>query len=575
MKKYFFLITSMLAAVMMSACSKDDPSGNPGGDNPGNQDNSKSLTFNKAEGAYYGEIKGEGVGCYSILFSNDIGDKLRVYCFGSVSTNARNARLTSGDYKPGNIDEPVIRTFATSASENDEGTMYWKNDKASPIDGGTMTVQFTSGAYSIRFAFTSGDEQINATFNGEFTLANEAAVPPRPTDPNPRPVSDIIAQYYGNTISATDGALFAIRMFYKGSSSSPNNVEAIQIAGYMPPQEHNNDAHLVEGVYTISTNDEDKSAFTLVSGSVIANNGGYLGTYEYYTTQNGSISKTYVITEGTMTVTKNDDVYTIVTDFKGYRADQTGIISDKLENVVYEYTGKLGAMSNHADPASNLDRNVNLGDFTNNALCQVVQENIKIDTSEGAKTYSTYYYYVWGEGLDVKIDLPNSILEAVGEGPMIMLYIIGQPSYNEPPTGTYPMATIYGVINYGEGFEDGCAQPGATILSDNSLDPRSGCWYTEVTSTSKETSMVVYAGAIGGADNGWVKTSNDGDTHNVEFLFTDLNGHTITGNYAGPMTFYDATPRSQSLTSAAEPFLYMPSVTMHNAVAAPMTVVFK
>ena len=559
MKKYFILVTSLLAMLMLSACSKESPTEPV--ENP-DQGTTKGMSFNNAEGTYYGELKGEGVGFYSVLFTNDIGDKLRLDCYGSVSTNARNARLTSGDYKAGNASDLTARTFIVGTSEGEDGTIYWRNNQAYMVDGGTLTIQNSNGSYTIRFALTAGDQTINATYTGTFTLANEAAVPPRESQPNPRPVTDMLMQYSGLSVNSPKAAFFAMRLYYKGTKASNNNVEVLQLTGYMPVQEDNNNVYLPEGTYTISSDMNNMEEFTIEAGAV-ASGGIYTGSYEYYTNQNGSIVKIYMVNDGAMTVEKDSsDNYTITVRVTGYRADQTGIISDRAEEIVYEYKGKLDPMMNYADPISNLDKSVDLGEFTNAALCQTIHK--LYDTP-----YSGYYYFIWDENLDVEISESDATIYVKGKGSMIMLFLIGEPQYNKPPVGHYPMGELWGFIERGEGYEYGCAQPGSTLV-ENSIDPTYGCWYTEVIADGKDMQIEAYAGAIGGAQNGYVDT----DDNRIEFLFYDRNGNKFSGTYVGEVGYFDVSASPQSMTRGnSAPFLYIPSVTMHDAVPFPMQII--
>ena len=570
MKRFFILVSTMLAACAMSACSPDNTSGNNDGDNnPSGQNGNLTMTI--VDGTYYGELYGEGVGFYSITFSNNNGDVLRVDCYGSVSTNARNARLTSGDYKPGDISSLTPRVFVTASSGSDErGTIYWHNNQAYPIDGGSMTVQASGSVYTIKFNFTSNDEQINAYYNGEFTLVNQAAVAPRPKDPNPRPVSEFYMSYEGRSIYNPDNAYIGLIMYYKGSSDSNNNIEALQLTGYIPIQEDANNVYLAEGTYPITT-DGNKADNTLEGGAVVAS-GVYGGSYEFTTTSSGNLAKAYLCTEGALTVTKNDNgQYTVTAKMTGYRADKAGIIDGTpAEDIVYEYVGNLPPMLNNADGPSNRTEGQNMGVFSGEAMCQAVHHYY----TNAAKQldYSMYLYYIWGEGLD--ITLGGNGINVDGSGPMIMLCMLGDMQENTPPTGYYPMGETYGFVeHYWEmdwGIDDenivGIAWPGNPYYG-NDINPQEGCWFTSATSRQGGgLNLDNYAAAAHG--KGYVKTYKEDDNECVEFELYDKNGYKFTGTYKGHMIYNDATSATSGASAASgKSLMYVPAVTMHDVVA--------
>ena len=67
--------------------------------------------------------------------------------------------------------------------------------------------------------------------------------------------------------------MFLFGMGYKGDLTNGENVEALQLQGYIPLQEDNDNVILPEGTYTISTSADNTDAFTLVAGGVDAQNG--------------------------------------------------------------------------------------------------------------------------------------------------------------------------------------------------------------------------------------------------------------------------------------------------------------
>src|SRR5699024_5701892 len=114
-----------------------------------------------------------------------------------------------------------------------------------PIDGGTMNVTSQGGSFILTIKFTSGETKFEGAYEGSLKFEGKATVPPRKVDPNPRPVIGTMGAYYGkyNDNEATTG-MFMFGMFYKGDTETGANVEALQLQGYMPLAEDNDQAYL-------------------------------------------------------------------------------------------------------------------------------------------------------------------------------------------------------------------------------------------------------------------------------------------------------------------------------------------
>ncbi|HIW97605.1 MAG TPA: hypothetical protein H9866_03855 [Candidatus Tidjanibacter gallistercoris] len=553
MKKLLLLASATVMAAMMYSCNEPTPpnTGNGGEGGGGGETEYKFTTASDA--VYYGEKMGEGSGFYTFTLSDDKGNKVRIDCFGTVASNANNPRFTTGDYTAGSLEERTKRTFVTTDTATaEEGTIFWKGSDAYPIDGGTMNVTSQGGSFILTIKFTSGETKFEGAYEGSLKFEGKATVPPRKVDPNPRPVIGTMGAYYGkyNDNEATTG-MFMFGMFYKGDTETGANVEALQLQGYMPLAEDNDQAYLAEGTYTITTSKDNTDAFSLVAGGIDVQNG-YYGAYEYYTDAQGIITKGYIISEGTMTVTKNGDNYKIVANFKGTRSDQKSIIGTELEEINYEYEGALEPMMNYADPMSKLEESKELGAMNNKALVQVIPN--------ATDNFTAWLYYIFGEGLTYTIN--DNVLDISGTGDLIMLAIWGPAQTTDNPVGEFPMSPGYGLL-----YEDGSAMPGNPVIG-SSIDPQQGCWYTHAVKQGTTLSLDNYAGAMPDKGRIITKPAEDGTNQIVDFEFYDKNDYVISGIYEGEMEVIKAT---QSAAMAQAGLSYIPSFPIAPGFIVPAT----
>lgn len=548
MKKLLLLASTAVTAALMVSCSQGTDTTTP----PGPTTDGYTFTT-VSDAVYYGEKYAEGSGFYTFTLSDADGNKMRIDCFGTVASNSNNPRFTTGTYEAGTLDDRTVRTFVTADSATaEEGTIFWKGSEAYPVSGGTMKVSSQGGSYKLDIDFTSGETTIKGSFDGTLKFEGKPQVPPRIADPNPRPVTGIIGAYYGkyNDHEATTG-MFLFGMGYKGDLTNGENVEALQLQGYIPLQEDNDNVILPEGTYTISTSADNTDAFTLVAGGVDAQNG-YQGTYEYYTDKSTSITKGYIISEGTMTVEKNGDNYKITANFKGKRSDALNIIGTELEEVNYLYEGPLEPMMNYADPMSRLEEDKKLGDMHNQALVQVIPK--------ATGDFTAWLYYIFGDGLAYTIN--NNTLDVTGSGDLMMLAIWGPAQSTDNPVGEFPMSLGFGLL-----FEEGSAMPGNPILGQ-SIDPQQGCWYTYASKQGSTLQLNSYAGAMPDQGRIITKPAEDGTNQIVDFLFYDKYGHEISGIYEGAMEVIKA---SQSAAAANAGLAYIPSFPIAPELAVPAT----
>lgn len=549
MKKLLLLASTAVTAALMVSCSDNGGTTPPGPPTP-----TDDYTFTTVSDAvYYGEKYAEGSGFYTFTLSDADGNKMRIDCFGTVASNSNNPRFTTGTYEAGTLDDRTVRTFVTTDSATaEEGTIFWKGSEAYPVSGGTMKVSSQGGSYKLDIEFTSGETTIKGSFNGTLKFEGKPQVPPRTEIPNPRPVTGTIGAYYGkyNDYDATTG-MFLFGMAYKGDLTTGENVEALQLQGYIPLQEDNDNVILPEGTYTITTATDNTDAFTLVAGGVDAQNG-YYGTYEYYTDKSTSITKGYIISEGTMTVEKNGDNYKITANFKGKRADALNIIGTELEEVNYLYEGPLEPMMNYADPMSRLEENKELGAMNNSALLQVIPN--------ATDNFTAWLYYIFGDGLTATINGQN--LDITGSGDLLMLAIWGPAQSTDNPVGEFPMSPAFGAL-----YEEGSAMPGNPILG-TSISPTDGCWYTYASKQGSTLQLNNYAGAMPDQGRIITKPAEDGTNQIVDFEFYDKYDHVISGIYEGEMEVVKA---SQSAAAANAGLAYMPSFPIAPELVIPAT----
>ncbi len=536
MRKIFWAVTVLFAALTVG-CQK-----NPSG---ATSSTPKFSTFVEDKTVYFGQLYGEGSGFYTLTLTNADGDELRIDCFSGIALNANSASLASGTYNVGSIAEHALRTFVPAAAETDEvGTILWRKGNATLIDGGSMTVTKSGSNLKFVFNFTSnGAEVAIEPFEGAVKFTNKEEYPPRTEEPNPRVATSIIAEYYGKANDPdAEGGLFLLAMTCQGDiNSSSKNLEGIQINGFMPLQEDHNALTLPEGTYTIEQGLTEMIPFKLIEGSILNNS--YSGTCEFLTNNNSEFTHGWCILEGTMTVAKNGENYKITTNFIGYRADQSGIVApDRPEEVRYVYEGPI-EINNSADPGSNITGNKELGTITNKAMLQ---------TSDQGSGVMGYFYYIWGDGIDVSISGQN--ITPSGQGDMLVLGLFGPKTLGDRPEATFVMGDIFGVV-----YEDkNIAMPANPLPLSQGISPLEGCWYTYLRTTSNAATLDYWAGAMPSV--GSVTTSNDGDIHKVVVDFVDRNGNKITGTYEGELL---------DNGSAAGGF-YMPSFPISAELANPV-----
>lgn len=527
-----------MAALTVSCENDPVPPGGGGGNGEPTFTDIKFTTLSDA--VYYGESKAEGTGFFTFTLSNDKGDKMRIDCVGALALNSSNPRFTTGRYNAGNIATPEIGMFATAESATDEvGTIYWKDAEAYPVNEGTIEAKAAGSNYQLTIKVKSGDQEIEATYEGALKFESKPTFAPRVQDPNPRPVQNLMGSYVGKLNKDSKTAAFVILLAYKGDDlATGKNMEALSIQGFMPIAEDRNNAYLPEGTYTITSDTKKQDAFVLTAGSV-SEKDGYGGTYEIYTDNAGGINKGYVITEGTLEVTKTGDNYKLTATMKGKRADRKSVLGTEAESVVYEYEGPMKPMANLADAPSNLTEDIDLGTFSNQALLQIVplEDN----------AYTGWFYFLWDEGIGGTIK--DKELDINGQGHTVCVAIIGKPQATDLPTGEFPMSSFYGTQE-----ETGSAWPAAYDIAN--FGPTTGCIYAFVKQEPNTLKLLDYMGAV--ADKGFVKTSTAGNIHTVEFEYYDRNGHKVSGKYEGEVEVVKSSS-AQSASGATNALFYVPS----------------
>ena len=526
----------MLAALTVG-CKKDT--------NPAAPSTPTFTSYDKEATAYYGERFGEGTGFYTLTLTNSNGDKLRVDCFGAVALNPSTASLASGTYELGTTADHKLRTFVPATSENDEvGTILWRNGSATLIDGGNMLVNKSGSSLCIAFNFTSNGQPVAIEqFEGAISFQNKQQYPPREPNPDPRVATSVIAEYYGkaNTANA-EGGLFIMALGVNDLNNGFANAEALQINGFMPLQEDHNALVIPNGTYEIVKNLDEMTPFKLIEGSII--NSSYSGTTEFLTNDKGEMTEAWCIQEGTMTVARNGENYTITAKFKGLRADQSGIIAsaDQLEEVNYVYEGPI-EINNSADPASNITGDKELGTITNMAMLQ---------TADQGSGVTGYFYYIWGDGIEISVS--GQSITTKGSGDMFVLGLFGPESLGDRPAATFNMGSIFGTVY----ADQNIAMPANPMPLTNGISPLEGCWYTYLRTTQDgQSTLDNWAGAMPSV--GSVTTSNDGDIHKVVIDFVDRNGNKITGTYEGEL-----------MGGSAAAGFYMPSYPISAELANPV-----
>lgn len=542
----------------MVACKTEQPN-TPGGTVTSNI---RMIEYDAENSIYYGEQYGEGTGYYQLTLKDNSNNSLFLSCFGTVASNASNARFTTGSYTPGNFEDREVRTFITTTGTDDSqyvttvtygGTEY-------PIDGGSVNVTASGSSYIITCELTSGESSFTINYEGSVSFQNESSFAPREEDPNPRPAAHALGQYFGQNLNpdATSG-IFILDLGYIGDWDTGKNVEALQIYGYMPLQEDNNNVYLPDGTYTISQEASDNGeAFSLIPGSIDATTSTYSGSFEYYMDDNSILSKGYVITSGTMEVSHSDDTYVIEVNMMGLRSDKSSVIAtpEQAEEIHYRYEGKLEPMVNSADANSTLTADKDLGTFSNQAVIQVIPGAAK---DPNGVEVTAWLYYIFGEGITPTIT--DNSMSLAGTGDMIMLSLWGYAQPTDNPEGTFNFSNMYGIIDMSNG---NCAMPANPYWrnSQYGLDPQNGCMYTNITNETAGIYVNEEAGAMPSQGHVTTRPSDTEGNQVVEFEFVDRYGYKLTGTYDGPMRVIKASGTSGM---AASGYTYSPAFSVDNA----------
>lgn len=545
MKKYLLLLATAFMAISLTSCrdntvGPDKPPLPPG---PDPVDGIVLTTMD--EGAYYDQKYSETVGFSSVTLSNASGQKLRLDLFGSISKNAANAKLNTGDYLKGSLEAPAVRKFIPAATATDVvGCIFWDGKgNALPITDGKLNVGTVNNKTKITLELMSGEEEIKGSFENVIKLENKSEYFPHTEDV-------IVAEsawgnYVGQGMAGSVVAdQFHLVLVQEGDKSN-KNTHAIQITGFMPRMVDGdgNKVTVAEGTYTITSDDvigKTPKAFQLLTGSIIDKD--LTGTGEYFTNEKSVFLKGWAVSSGTMTVAKSGDTFTITTDFIGRRVDQSGVVNKIDEPIKFSYVGPMDYMRNDADPYSNYTEGKDLGKITTKtAIVQLP----KIQGFGG----STWLYYIFGHGINTTME--NGSLSMDGEGDVMMLFLQGPSSASDLAVGEFTMG---GSFYYTPNPATFTAYPGDPYvdLAAGVLGPEYGCWYSRFV-----TGRMTVAGAV--HSRGSVTATLTGDIYNMEFEIFDKNNNKFFGSFEANRN--DITIlRSDATRSADAPLKLSPSI---------------
>ncbi|WP_300110357.1 hypothetical protein [uncultured Alistipes sp.] len=258
------------------------------------------------------------------------------------------------------------------------------------------------------------------------------------------------------------------------------------------PYDRNRD--VTPGTYTISTSRE--------AGTIcpIEENFDGNGTYLLYYDEEGKTSYGFV-KEGTMTITKENDIYTVVCDFitvEGYK-------------VVCRYTGAM-KIAGLPGPFSTLTE-----DYT-----------LNLEGAVGTSTYLGYFYFLEGDDWLVKLmpgNCPDGFLAEIVTDPGKFEDGIPSGTY-KPASGSYPKPGEYSI-----GRMNNSLTLDGTVYVGN---------FTE------EGTPRSYAPAI----TGDLVIVNKGDgTYDISFKFGDDSENTWNGSWSGKMEMSDGSYADSQPTS--------------------------
>jgi hypothetical protein len=345
--KFLTALSVMFACTMMTSCSDDDKP-NPDGDGTGDEDVVVTPTSDLDVYAfYYGDYYENGTGNYGINLitptmewddDNETylgpGELVYFELNSNVAENADFAQPSDGDYTfTDDEDDPALGTFSSAyvITYDAEG-----NATENSATGGTITVAYSNGAYTIsgKFILSDGSEYpINLTKSFSFLNRSDDGYLSNLTgDVTISGMTQSQILFWGETFTETsDYCSIIIAGDDYDLDENSGNSPAINVALNLTP----GSTSIPEGTYEIIDfwEADDFEPFTAASGIYFSLYGGYLGTWYF----NGDTIEASMLT-GSIDVKDNGNGnYTFTFNLAdGYGHKVTGSYTGTPEALYYD-----------------------------------------------------------------------------------------------------------------------------------------------------------------------------------------------------------------------------------------------
>lgn len=519
MKKYFLIMAAFAASALMVSCEpKDTPPPPPP---PATED---EATLDSA--VYYGEMLGDGAGVFSVTLAQN-NNKLKFDFLSIPISDLTKIKPQSGTYTLAAASDLKKGTYFVATDVDDEhGTIYYENGTPILITGGAVKVTVASGGCTISANLKAGDKEIVMNFNGQTIKFDQNLIVP----PIKIVADNVSIGYIGEYYEADGLGLVNVVLERKEF-----NEEYLTVQMTIPlPKSIDEIDKLTIPVGTFNVEASPKTAGKIVPG--VYEKGSKYSWFNTIKYINGmaSFNGGTSITSGSLTITKNGDLYSITADFKGSKYSMMGDKLGEVPSITYSLAEPMELpefIYDTTTPMSSLTGDLNLTNLT----------KIYVDNPWSLDDPKNPVNVLWRIILsseDISFSLnpeDDSEIWIGGEkGDMIGVQIAAKAS-TTIPFANYPM---------GKDLSVGKAVPAGSVNPD--MAPGNGIWYLQFDKDEKNE-LVSVGGAGAMASKGFVNlTAVDNETITVAVEVYDRKGYKITGSVTAKFAELVINTRSMS-----------------------------
>lgn len=304
------------------------------------------LVADNAGGTYIGDLFGDGFAQFDLWLTNgqldefgDIeGDGFKVYfeIFSDIAANPSSPVLKGGNYdisetpskftfKTGYLNENTGKIMGSRIVEYTGGTAATK-----AITGGKFTLEENGGSYILSAKLEDSEGRaFKVVYDGAIVFRNISDIP----DSNTLEYCE--GNYYGDRKGKGSGEYLLDVYMMEFNDDFKMIFRGLYLNGFMEPADDPAQVMIDTGVYSVDK-DITGTPLTFIPGS--GKDDTLSGSYYYESdTDMVTIVKAVLITEGTYTVTRSGDEFTILTTFSGIDS-MTG---EPVSDIKYKYTGTI------------------------------------------------------------------------------------------------------------------------------------------------------------------------------------------------------------------------------------------